>query len=114
MARDCIFCKIGGGEVPSDLLYRSDQCFVIADIAPKAPIHLLIVPNQHFTYLTGLSPSFYPVLGDMFAAARVMAETHGVTNSGYRLVINQGTNSGQQVAHLHLHLLAGQSMGAMG
>ena len=114
MVRDCIFCKIGSGEVPSDILYRNEHCFAIADIAPKAPVHLLIIPNQHFTYMSGLAPSFYPVLGEMFSAARTLAETHSVASSGYRMVINQGTNAGQQVAHLHLHVLAGQPLGAMG
>ena len=114
MIKDCIFCRVGTGDVTSDLMYRNEYCFAIRDIAPKAPVHILIIPNQHFTYLSSLSPSFYPVLGEMFSAARTLAETQGVISSGYRLVINQGTNSGQQVAHLHLHLLAGRPLEEMG
>ena len=114
MRQDCIFCKIGSGGLPSDILYRGDSCFVMADIAPKAPVHLLIVPTQHFTQMSDLSPEFFPVLGDMFVAAKEMARQKNVASSGYRLVINQGSDSGQQVAHLHLHLLAGKPLGDMG
>ena len=114
MAEDCIFCNIRDGEIPSDILYHDDECFVIRDIAPKAPTHLLIMPNEHFTYLSDLTPDFYPVLGAMFAVAREMAQRENVTDSGYRLVINQGKNASQQVPHLHLHLLGGMSLGGMG
>ena len=114
MAQDCIFCKISSGEVKSDILYRDDHCFVIRDIAPKAPVHLLVIPHRHFTYLTYLTPAFYPALCSMFVAAEEMAKREGVGNTGYRLVINQGDNAGQQIPHLHLHLLAGGRLGPMG
>ena len=114
MAADCIFCKIGSGEVKSDILYRNDGCFVIRDIAPKTPVHLLVVPERHFTYLKGLTAEDSEMLGVMFAAASEMARREGVEDSGYRLVINQGGDAGQQVPHLHLHLLAGRPLGAMG
>ena len=114
MAQDCIFCRIGGGQVESDILYRDDNCFVIRDIAPKAPVHLLIIPHQHFTYLTDLTPEFYATLGDMFSAAKEMAMREVEAGDGYRLVINQGDDAGQQVPHLHLHVLAGRTLGAMG
>lgn len=114
MTEDCIFCKIGDGEVPSDVLYRDDHCFVIRDIAPKAPVHLLIIPNEHFTYLANLTPEFHPTLGAMFDAAREMAAREGVDGSGYRLTINQGEHAGQVVPHLHLHLLAGRRLAGMG
>ena len=114
MAEDCIFCNIRDGETPSEILYRDDKCFVIRDIAPKAPTHLLIIPNEHFTYLSNLTPDFYPVLGGMFAVAREMAQREDVADGGYRLVINQGENAGQQVPHLHLHLLGGKPLGGMG
>ena len=114
MPQDCIFCKIGSGEIESEILYRDEHCFVIRDIAPKAPVHLLIIPNLHFTYLTGLTPDFYPVLGGMFNAAMEMARHEGVGDAGYRLIINQGDYAGQQVPHLHLHLLAGRPLAGMG
>ncbi len=114
MAQDCIFCRINRGQVKSDILYRDEHCFVIRDIAPKAPVHLLIIPVQHFTFLTGLTPEHSAMLGAMFMAAREMAKRQGVTERGYRLIINQGGDAGQQVDHLHLHLLAGRRLGAMG
>ena len=111
---DCIFCRIGAGAVSSEILYSDDVCFVIRDIVPRAPIHLLIVPRRHFTHLAGLTAEDYPMLGGMFSAAREMAERQGVAGSGYRLIINQGSDAGQQVDHLHLHLLAGMPLGGMG
>jgi histidine triad (HIT) family protein len=114
MAESCLFCRIGVGEIESEILYRDDTCFVIRDIAPRSPVHLLVVPIRHFTRLAGLSADDYPMLGGMFSAARKMAEQEGVSGSGYRLVINQGNDAGQQVDHLHLHLLAGRPLGGMG
>ncbi len=113
MSEECIFCKIGRGEIPSDILYRDDDCFVIRDIVPKAPVHLLVIPTVHFTYLSSLSEEFQLVLGRMFSAARDMAAREGVVDSGYRLVINQGPDSSQEVPHLHLHLLGGRHLGGM-
>ena len=114
MPQDCIFCKIGSGEVESEVLYQDDDCFVIRDIAPKAPVHLLIIPTRHFTYLTNLTQDSYPMLGGMFTAAEAMAKREGVGGSGYRLIINQGDHSGQQVPHLHMHMLGGRPLAAMG
>ena len=114
MDQDCIFCKIGSGEVEADILYRDDNCFVIRDIAPKAPTHLLIIPSEHFTYLREMTQDFSTVLGSMFIAAKGMAESEGVDETGYRLVINQGADSGQDVPHLHMHLLGGRRLGRMG
>ena len=110
MLQDCIFCMIGSGQLESEILHRDDSCFVIRDIAPKAPVHLLIIPHQHFTYLTDLTPEFYPVLGNMFAVARDMAVREEVSGKGYRLTINQGDHSGQMIPHLHLHLLGGKPL----
>ena len=110
----CIFCKIGRGEMDSDIIYRDDVCFVIRDITPKAPTHLLVIPDRHFTYLSDLTAFDYTMIGGMVEAAKHMAESEGVSDSGYRLVINQGSGAGQQVAHLHLHVLGGRPLGKMG
>jgi histidine triad (HIT) family protein len=114
MSEDCVFCKIGGGEIESDILYRDESCFVIRDIAPVAPVHLLVIPNEHFTFLADLETEFYPVLGDMFKAASRLAREQGVSDAGYRLVINQGEHAGQAVDHLHLHVLGGEVLEGMG
>lgn len=114
MAQECIFCRINRGQVRSDILYRDERCFVIKDIAPKAPVHLLIIPVEHFTSLADLTLDFAPVLGSMFMAASAMAERQGIGGTGYRLIINQGRDAGQQVAHLHMHLLGGRALRDMG
>ena len=114
MPEVCIFCKIRDGEIPGDVLYRDEHCFVIRDIAPKAPLHLLVIPVEHFTYLSGLRPAFHATIGAMFSAARASAAAEGVAEGGYRLIVNQGDDAGQDVPHLHLHLLGGRQLGAMG
>ena len=114
MADDCIFCKIRDGEIPSEKLYRDEHCFVIRDINPIAPTHLLIIPNQHFAELSELGPEPNPIFASMFSAARAMAEREGVAESGYRLIINQGRDGGQEVMHLHMHLLGGKRMRGIG
>ena len=114
VADDCIFCKIVAGEIPSDILYRDDFCFVIRDIAPKAPTHLLVIPNDHFTFLSGLTPERDAMVGAMFRAATEMANREGIVESGHRLVVNQGADAGQAVDHLHLHLLGGARLREMG
>ena len=114
MAEDCIFCKIGGGEIESEILYRDDNCFVIRDIAPKAPVHLLVIPLRHFTELTNMTPSDHEMLGGLYQAAQEVARREGVDSTGYRLIVNQGVNAGQQVPHLHLHVMGGRQLRGMG
>lgn len=114
MAEDCIFCEISAGEIPSEILFRDDDCFVIRDIAPKSRVHLLIIPNDHFTYLSGATSDHRAMLGSLFLAAQQMAVREGVADSGFRLVVNQRDDSGQEVPHLHMHLLGGQQLRAMG
>ncbi len=110
----CIFCNLGRQPPGPNLLYRDDVAFVVRDIHPRAPVHLLVIPLQHFTYLTNLTPAFESMVGRLFLVAQEMAKREGISDQGYRLVINQGRNAGQEVAHLHLHLLGGGPLGAMG
>ena len=114
MVEQCIFCKIRDGQVKSTILHHDDTCFVIRDIAPKVPVHLLVIPNQHFAALTDLTPQHAKMLGGMFQAAKDMAAREGVDKTGYRLIINQGDHAGQQVPHLHLHVLGGRQLSSMG
>ena len=114
MAADCLFCKIRDGEIPSTTVYRDDVCFVIKDIAPKAPTHLLAIPNEHFTFLRDLTPQRHAMIGAMFGAAHKVAVEQGIDRSGYRLIVNQGEHAGQMVDHLHLHILGGHPLGEMG
>ncbi len=114
MAEDCIFCKIRDGEIPSDILYRDELCFVIRDIAPLAPTHLLVIPVEHFERISELESGFDRTFGAMFAAAKNVANAEGVSESGYRLMINQGRDGGQEVSHLHMHVLGGRRLGGLG
>ncbi len=111
MANECVFCRIVRGELPAQPVHRDDRVVVIRDIHPKAPVHLLFLPAEHFT-----SPQAERagVLGHMMGLAGEMARRHGVEETGYRLVVNQGSNGRQEIAHFHMHLLGGRRLGAMG
>lgn len=113
MASDCIFCKIGSGEVASEIIYRDSHCFAIRDIAPKAPVHFLVIPNEHLTHLSGLTPGHGTMVGAMLLAAEEVAVREGIGQSGYRLIINQRGDAGQMVDHLHMHVLGGHRLGGM-
>ena len=95
-------------------IYRDERVFVLRDINPKAHTHLLIIPNMHLPSLAYIGPSQVPIMGHLYVVAEEMARREGVTPSGYRLVLNQGTDSGQEIEHLHMHLLGGQPLGNMG
>jgi histidine triad (HIT) family protein len=95
-------------------IYRDERVFVVRDINPKAPLHLLIIPNTHLASLAYIGPGQVPIMGHMFVVAEEMARREGVTLGGYRLALNQGQDSGQEIEHLHLHLLAGRRLGVMG
>ncbi len=112
--KDCIFCDIIGDPVHQAPIYRDDRVIVVKDINPKAPIHLLIIPNVHLGSLAYVGPGQVPIMGHMFVVAEEMARREGATLSGYRLTLNQGQDSGQEIEHLHLHLMAGRKLSAMG
>ncbi len=103
---DCLFCQIAQGQVPSTKVYEDDEILAFKDINPAAPIHLLIIPKQHFDSLAQMGKSEEPILGKMLALAPVLAKEAGA-NNGFRVVINTGKDGGQVVPHLHIHVLAG-------
>ena len=111
---DCIFCQIIAGKIPSEILYRDEEVIAFRDINPAAPIHLLIVPKKHIPSLAHLSQTDLPLVGHMINVANQLAREEGVSENGYRLVINCGGDAGQEVPHLHLHLLGGQRLSRMG
>ena len=112
--QDCIFCKIGRREVEAELLYSDEQLFVVRDIRPKAPTHLLLIPFRHLTSLAYVNPNLEAAMGHFFLVAEEMARREGITRSGYRLIMNQGPDSGQELPHFHMHLLGGKRLGALG
>ena len=114
MPSDCIFCRILQGEIPGEVLYRDDRCFVIRDINPRAPVHLLVVPTEHFVFADDHSEAAEPMIGRLFTVAQQMARTEGIFEPGYRLAVNQGDEGGQTIDHLHLHVLGGRRLGPEG
>ena len=111
---ECIFCKIVAGDVPSTSVYRDDSVMAFEDAQPVAPTHILVVPTSHVGYLSELGGSSEKLLGHMVLVAEKIAAERGVRENGYRLVINQGGDAGQMVDHLHLHLIGGRQLGALG
>ncbi len=111
---DCIFCRIISGEIPSDILYQDEQAVAFRDVNPKAPVHLLVVPRKHIESVSELSEDEAPILGHLVAVANRLATEAGISEKGYRLVVNCGPDGGQIVPHLHLHLLGGRQMGILG
>ena len=114
MDSSCIFCKINAGEIPGDFVYRDDETFVIRDIAPRAPVHLLVIPNVHVERIAELGAEDLSIVAAMFRAAQEAVRSEGIDESGYRLIINQGEEGGQEVPHLHMHVLGGKRLGGLG
>jgi histidine triad (HIT) family protein len=112
--KECVFCKIAQDPTDTSPVYRDDRVFAVKDINPKAPVHMLIVPNMHIASLAYVGPGQVPIMGHLFVVAEEIARREGVTLSGYRLVVNQGEDSGQEIIHPHMHLLGGKKLGAMG
>jgi histidine triad (HIT) family protein len=107
---DCVFCQIAAGKIPSDIVYQDEELIAFRDINPQAPKHLLIIPRKHIASLADLSPAELPLIGSMVALAHKLAREEGITDTGYRLVVNYGEWGGQVVKHLHLHLLGGKKL----
>ena len=112
---DCIFCQIVAGNVPSDIVYQDEEVIAFRDINPQAPIHLVIIPKRHITSLTQLAETEPLLIGHMVNTANQLAKKEGISEVGYRLIVNYGKDARQEVPHLHLHLLGGRRLsGEMG
>jgi histidine triad (HIT) family protein len=105
----CLFCKIIDGSIPSTAVYQDDDCYAFADIDPKAPVHVLIVPRTHIASLAEATATDAPLLGRLLEVAARIARDKGL-GKGYRVVANTGPDGGQSVDHLHLHLLGGRPL----
>ncbi|MCJ7791402.1 MAG: histidine triad nucleotide-binding protein [Dehalococcoidia bacterium] len=110
MAEECIFCRIVAGEVPSDIVYQDEDLLAFRDISPQAPTHVLIIPKTHITSLAKLTGGQHELAGRLIIIAKNLAEKEGIAKRGYRLVINCGSEGGQVVPHLHLHLIGGRRL----
>ena len=106
---NCIFCKIIRGEIPSAKVYEDEDLIVIKDIEPKAKLHYLCIPKEHFAYLSQLDENRAELLKCCFLKIAELRDTLGLQD-GYRIIINQGENGEQTVQHLHIHLLGGEPL----
>jgi histidine triad (HIT) family protein len=111
---DCIFCKIARGEIPAKKLYEDEDVIAFDDIRPAAPVHFLVIPRRHLATLDDIGAADAPLLGKMLVTAARLAREKGVSEAGYRQVINCRKAAGQVVYHLHLHILGGRDLGYMG
>jgi len=107
---DCIFCRIIAGKIPSDIVYQDEEVVAFRDANPRAPVHLLVVPKKHITSLVQLTEEEMPLVGHMVKVANLLAKVEGISDTGYRLVINCGQQGGQLVPHLHMHVLGGRQL----
>jgi len=105
---DCLFCKMVAGDIKPTVVYETDQILAFRDINPRAPSHILVIPKQHISTLDDLEDSV--LAGELLLAVRQIARQEGIAESGYRTVINCRENGGQEVFHLHIHLLGGRSL----
>jgi histidine triad (HIT) family protein len=108
---DCLFCQIVAGQTPATVVYKTDQVTAFRDIQPQLPTHVLVVPNQHIANTEVLEPADDRIVGAVIRAAREIARQEGLSERGYRLVLNTGPDALNSVAHLHVHLLGGRVMG---
>ena len=107
---ECIFCKIASKEIPSKTLYEDDDMVVFEDLNKKAPVHCLIVPRKHIESVFELEQADNELIGKMISKAKEIAKMTGIEETGLRLVINAGSDGGQEVPHIHIHMLGGRRM----
>jgi histidine triad (HIT) family protein len=108
--KDCIFCKIVRGEIPTAILYQDEDVVVFPDVKPVTPVHLLIVTRKHIPSLADMTDDDTPLVGKMVKVANRLAREQGISEKGYRLTINSGPGAGQVVPHLHLHFMGGRDL----
>ena len=109
---DCIFCKIIKGEIPSEKVYEDEDILAFKDINPAAPIHILVIPKKHVKSLLELEDEDYELVGNIQKVINKLARQLNIEEEGYRVIVNCGKDAGQEVMHLHYHLLAGRKLGS--
>ena len=108
---DCLFCKIIKGEIPSQKVYEDDEILAFKDIHPAAPVHILVIPKKHIDSIAKMEKEDELLIGKIYTVINKIAEEQGVKEDGFRVIVNCGKNGGQEVMHLHFHLLAGTKLG---
>ncbi|CAN5792749.1 histidine triad nucleotide-binding protein [soil metagenome] len=106
----CIFCRIVDGDITADVVREDDATLAFHDLEPRAPVHVLIIPKQHIESVNDVTTAERDMMGALIVAAREVAARTGIADTGYRLVMNSGSDAGQSVGHVHLHVLGGRSL----
>ena len=107
----CIFCKIIKGEIPSTKVYEDEEILAFKDINPVTPIHILVIPKKHIESVVHLQKEDEAIVGKIYGVINKIAEEQGFKDDGFRVIVNCGENGGQEVKHLHFHILAGKKLG---
>jgi histidine triad (HIT) family protein len=107
---DCLFCRIANKEIPARIVYEDERILAFDDIRPQAPVHVLVIPKAHWASLNDVPQDGQGVLGEILLKAREIAGLKGIRESGYRIVLNTAADSGQEVLHVHFHILGGRRM----
>jgi histidine triad (HIT) family protein len=110
---DCLFCKIAAGQIPATVVYETDQTLAFRDIAPKAPVHVLVIPRAHYPDAAAMTEADPGLAGQVLATAAEVAKAEGLATDGYRIILNTGRNGGQDVFHVHAHVVGGAPLGPM-
>lgn len=108
---DCLFCKIVKKEIPSTIVYEDDEILAFKDIHPVAPVHILVIPKKHITSLAHLEKEDEMVVGKIYGVINEIAKKEGIFERGFRVIVNCGEDGGQEVQHLHFHLIGGKKLG---
>jgi histidine triad (HIT) family protein len=110
---DCIFCKIVKGEIPSKKVFENDNVLAFHDIQPLAPAHVLVIPKKHIASMNEAEEEDKELLGEVLLTAKKVANELGIADGGYRLINNVGSDGGQVVYHIHVHVLGGEKLGGL-
>ena len=113
MSNDCLFCRIVAGEIPADVVHETATTLAFRDIGPKAPVHVLVIPKTHHADVAALAEADPALAGEVLAAVAAVAKADGLTDDGYRVIFNTGPYGGQEVFHVHAHVLGGAPLGPM-
>jgi histidine triad (HIT) family protein len=110
---DCLFCRIVAGEIPATVVHETPGTLAFRDIGPKAPVHVLVIPKVHHADVVAIAEADPGLAGEVLAAAAAVAKAEGLTEGGYRVILNSGPYAGQEVFHVHAHVVGGAPLGPM-
>ena len=108
---DCIFCKIIKKEIPSTIIYEDEEILAFRDIHPVAPVHILVIPKKHISSIMQIEQEDENVIGKIYSVIQQIAKQEEIAEDGFRVIVNCGENGGQEVPHLHFHLIGGKKLG---